>query len=573
MINMKKLLALLLAIVMVAGVLSACGSVPIEEGAPSNEQNGNSAENNEGGEGNEDIADSMEAAEWTGEPVYGGHMNVHVYTKPEKLDASKTSGTWILPWATCVWEGPLTRDADHNIAPGVCDFELSEDQLTLKLWIREGGVKFNNGDDVDIYDVEASIARHTSGFAPAASKYVGKYIETMSVDDATQVLTIKFKSYNEKTMYYMASYKPWLGVWPKEMCEKYEGDLLIDQIEDCIGTGPYKVVEFEDGIQLTVARNEHYIPNAPGYTGFAAPKMAYLDSITFWYNGDNASATMALLNGDYDLTDVVHSDYMEMAEEQGIVRTSNPSIMGTGVIFNTRNTSVPVGAYPALRKAIMAAIDFEEFLSVVCDDSQVIGNGLAILDEFATTRWEEQDWFGDADQDVVDKYLEEAYAQGYNDEPITIVYTTTRDDITTLLAGYMDDAGINCNVNQMETSVFSSFTADTGNEWDVWFTWTNYAYYPGSLNDTLMVTYWKDNGREALTRKLEQAKIGTEEYNQAWEELEGLMIEECAYGHMGVIDWLWFHPETLHTDFEGTFPYLYNCFWEDPENHPSDYAS
>ena len=51
------------------------------------------------------------------------------------------------------------------------------------------------------------------------------------------------------------------------------------------------------------------------------------------------------------------------------------------------------------------------------------------------------------------------------------------------------------------------------------------------------------------------------------------MVEECAYGHMGVIDWLWFHPSTLHTDFEGTFPYLYNCFWEDPENHPSDYAA
>ena len=30
--------------------------------------------------------------------------------------------------------------------------------------------------------------------------------------------------------------------------------------------------------------------------------------------------------------------------------------------------------------------------------------------------------------------------------------------------------------------------------------------------------------------------------------------------------------ETLHTDHDGMFPYVYNYFWEDPENHPSDWA-
>ena len=567
MTNLKKLLALVLALVVVATMFAACGGGNTEQ--PSN--NEGEAVSNESG--NEDVQTGMDApSDWDGEPVYGGHMNLHIYTKPDTLDPTKCSPIWTLPWATCVWEAPLTRDADHNIAPGVCNFELSEDMLTLKLWVRDG-VKFNNGEDVDIYDVEASISRHCGGFSPISSKYVGKYIETMVVDDATQVLTIKFKSYNEKTMYCMASYKPWIGIWPKELCEKYAGDLLIDQVEDCIGTGPYKVVEFENNIQVTIARNEYYVPNEPGYTGFAAPKMAYLDSISFWYNGDNSSATLALLNGDYDMTDVVDAEYMEMAEAQGIVRTVNPSIMGCGIVFNTRNAGVPCGNYPALRKAIMAAIDYEEFLSVVCDDSQILGGDLTLLDEYKNSVWEEQDWYGPADQDVVDKYLEEAYAQGYNDEPITILYSTTRDDIPTLLAGYMDDAGINCNVVQQEVSVYTATFGDPGNEWDLSYGWFNYAYNPGSLADNLLVTYWKDNGRLALTRQMEQAYLGTDEYKQAWRDLENLMVEECAYGHMGMIDWLWYHPATLHADFEGTFPYIYNCFWEDPENHPSKYAS
>ena len=67
--------------------------------------------------------------------------------------------------------------------------------------------------------------------------------------------------------------------------------------------------------------------------------------------------------------------------------------------------------------------------------------------------------------------------------------------------------------------------------------------------------------------------VGSDEYMAKWEELSVIMAEECAIGHMGVIDWIWYHPATLHTDHEGLFPYVYNYFWEDPANHPSQYAN
>ena len=116
------------------------------------------------------------------------------------------------------------------------------------MWVREN-CYFNNGDPVDIYDVEASLNRHFTGFAANATKYVGKYISSMTIDE-NQVMTIVFKAYHEKTMYYMAAYKTWLGIMPKEICEKYAEAPILDQVEDCIGTGPYKVVDYEDGIQI-----------------------------------------------------------------------------------------------------------------------------------------------------------------------------------------------------------------------------------------------------------------------------------------------------------------------------------
>ncbi len=562
--NLKKLLVLLLAAVMVAGMLAACGS--------------DSNVGQSGNNGETDGADAPQSgnanvsSEWNGEPVYGGHLNMHIYSKPDGLDPAKQTGTWKDPWATSIWENALTRNADNEIAPGVCNFELSEDQLTLKLWVREN-CYFNNGDPVDIYDVEASLNRHFTGFAANATKYVGNYIQSMTIDE-NEVMTIVFKSYHEKTMYYMASYKTWLGIMPKEICEKYAEAPILDQIEDCIGTGPYKVVDYEDGIQITVAKNEYYVPREASeeLTGFAAPKMAYLDSITFWYNSDNSSATLALLNGDYDLTDVVDAEYMDLAEQKGIQRDVYPSFMGTTVTFNTMGSTNACAKYPALRKAIMAAINYDEFLEVVTDGCQVLGGSMCIGEQYDTDVWEEKEWFGDANQDVVDKYLAEAYAEGYNDQPVQIVYNTTRDDIPTLLCGYLDDAGINYQLNTMEMATYSSFVGDPGNNWDCYFNWPSYAFTPGTLSDSLMRNNYRGEEKDAILEEMEVMEVGSEEYIAKWNELAAIMAEDCAIGHMGIIDWVWYHPATLHTDHEGMFPYVYNYFWEDPENHPSDWA-
>ena len=130
MYNFKKLLVLLLALVMVVGLFAACGGTTPEQPGNNGETQGN---NDDPQGGNQNVS-----SDWNGEPVYGGHMNMHIYSKPEGLDPAKQTGTWKDPWATCIWENALTRDADNNVVPGLCNFELSEDKLTLKLWVREG---------------------------------------------------------------------------------------------------------------------------------------------------------------------------------------------------------------------------------------------------------------------------------------------------------------------------------------------------------------------------------------------------------------------------------------------------
>ena len=237
---MKKLLALLLAIVMIVS-MTAC----VQPNGPTDPTKTPTGPQGNPTDPTQDPAE-LEAAK------YGGHLDFCVYAKPTRLDPAKATGTWYYMYTNLVYEAPLTRDAEGNIRPNVCNFELSEDQLTLKLWVREG-LKFHDGSPVEIEDVVASI-RRTVHKSPR--EFVDGYIQNVEIKDG--VATITFKEYNEKTMYYIASVNPLIGVMPKEIAEEYSnesGNFIVD-VADAIGTGPYKFTELVDSVSVSVARFE-----------------------------------------------------------------------------------------------------------------------------------------------------------------------------------------------------------------------------------------------------------------------------------------------------------------------------
>ena len=201
---MKKLLAMLLAIVMIVGLMAACNGG--DETKPSETPTqGGSAENPTQG-----AADVPTEPTRANEERYGGHLDVCIQSNPTGLDPNKQTGTWKYIWTDCVYENALTRDAEDKIAPGVCDYELSEDMLTLKLWPREG-ITFHDGTPVEAEDVLASIKRACSMNA-TRQKVIVDVAESMTIEG--NVLTIKFKEYKEQTLYYLAAWQTWIAVMP-----------------------------------------------------------------------------------------------------------------------------------------------------------------------------------------------------------------------------------------------------------------------------------------------------------------------------------------------------------------------
>ena len=536
----KKLLALLLALVMVASVFAGCGAKG-------------------GNEGGQTGGDSM----------YGGHLNVCIKARPTSVDPVKATSSWNQYWANCVYEPMLTRDADNNIAPCVCDYEINEDQTEVKLWPREGYVFSGGYGAVDIYDIEASFNRGLK-MQSSVKKYVKPNVVSATVenDGEKDYLHIVFSEYNEMNMYYLANHSPLWPAIPKEIAEKYASSNIMAQLEDAVGTGPYVITDLKDSVHITLEKRDDYTPvDNSQYTGAAGTKYGYMDTMTFWYCNSDATAAIALMAGDYDMTEAVPVDYTGMAAGAGVTYTVMPSNQRTWIYFNTVGNTL-CAKYPALRKAVMAAIDYDDFLGVITDKQQRFDAGIIIGDKYPTNAFTSQDYYGDANQEIVDKYLSEARAAGYKDEPLQLVLSANRTDIPTMLRSALDNAGINYEMKLEEATTAGHFQGDPSNNWDFYFGWGVSAFTPSLLSDSLMVDLYANEQKDEILAQMRTLNPTSDEYMALWEQLAQLTADGCYIGYMAAIDWWWWHPDTLNiNNDEGLVRFVYNCYWDDPQNH------
>ena len=551
---MKKLLALLLAIVMIIS-MTACmrPNDPTDPTkTPNDPTNAPTGSQGDPTDPTQDPA-ALEAAK------YGGHLDFCVYAKPTRLDPAKATGTWYYMYTNLVYEAPLTRDAEGNIRPNVCEFELSEDQLTLKLWVREG-LKFHDGSPVEIEDVVASI-RRTVHKSPR--QFVDGYIQNVEIKDG--VATITFKEYNEKTMYYIASVNPLIGVMPKEIAEKYSnesGNFIVD-VADAIGTGPYKFTELVDSVSVSVARFEDYIPVEAGYTGYAAPKKAYLDTITFHANTEASTSTLALMDGQYDLFADCPVDFEAQLQAAGIKTLKKTQTSGNVFFMNTRGNGVAANAN--MRKAMMAAIDIPEVVSYMTDGEFTKGGFCPAVDEvYYTDVFEKADYMGEDNVALAKQYMQ---AAGYNGEKVQLALGSAYANVATLLANYFDAAGINYEITMLESGATKDFYTDKSNAWDIYYTAPSLNNTPTLLSATIMNDDYLGAEKDALLKELQGMVVGSKEYMNKWYELAQQMVDDCAVVFLHPVNVEWAFNSEFNLEYDGISTYLFNSYWTNPENH------
>jgi peptide/nickel transport system substrate-binding protein len=242
----------------------------------------------------------------------------------------------------------LARDEDLDVVPDLAtDWSVSEDGLVWTVDIRTDA-RFTDGEPVTPEDVAYTFT--TAGRSGGLTD-VTALREAVVVDDDTVELRL------DRPQSTFVNRLISLGIVP----EHAHGP---DYARNPIGSGPFELVQWDQGQQLIVARNEDYYGQRPAF-----------ERIVFQFTGEDASMAAASA-GQVDVAAVPAQ--LALSEVPGMELLAVESVDNRGMTFpylpddgRTTEDGAPIGndvtADLAVRRAVNLAIDRQALVDGVLE--------------------------------------------------------------------------------------------------------------------------------------------------------------------------------------------------------------
>jgi len=417
---MKKLLALILAMVMCFSLLAACGS--------KDEGKGNDAASNLDADGFvvSNTAAPAEGKTWRKEIVFAGGTSAFEYPDPQGSTSMQHVKHHLLTHDRLVWMDPATGELKPMLAE---KWDVSADGMVYTFYLRKD-VKFHNGEPLTADDVVFTAQRGARETTTAQVKKqwtsaVWEEVDEYTVKATLNTLDADFLGYRST---------PYMGILNREACE-------ADDVEGAwIGTGLWILDEFRGQDGATWVRNDNY-------WGETTPT----ERLTLRHIPEPSTALIALENGEISFFRGLSALALEDTkknEKTDVVKTI--SSMCTFLGFN-QNKEGPWNDVN-FRKALAYAIDYQ---------GAIQGSTYAGHAEQALTFWGHEQCFGYTKPETKYSY-DEAKAKeylaksSYKGETIEIMcYGSTWGKIGEVLAGMFDKIGVKCTVLQAESANYN----------------------------------------------------------------------------------------------------------------------
>lgn len=298
--------------------------------------------------------------------------------------------------STLVRRGLLSYGEGGKVEPALAsDFKVSDDGKTYTFTLRPG-LKFSNGDPLTSADVKRTfeyLATPANGAADLSS------FENISKIDAPNDTTVVLKLDEPQTALPKVLAGPLSAIVPKEP---------VDANGVPIGSGPFKITEYNKGVSYTLAKNPD----------FYDAQSVKLDGLEMTFMTDAQTRVKALMSNQVQFIDYVPASNYETLKTAKGVKLDNAYGLYGALQFNLTKKPLSV---PEVRQAIAYALDLKGMNQAGTLGFGTANGGLPIP---VDSEYFDQDQANHYAQDV-DKAKDLLQKAGYADGGVTLKLLTT----------------------------------------------------------------------------------------------------------------------------------------------------
>lgn len=294
-------------------------------------------------------------------PEKGGHLKMGISggASTDTLDPAEASGSMAFviakTWGdTLVESDPKTGDPLPSLAES---WSTTPDAKVWTFKIRKG-VTFHDGSPMTVADAVATLKRHSDENSKSGALGLLQPIETIAENAGDLVVTLK--EGNADLPLTLTDYH--LQIQPKGGVENPKA---------AIGTGPYKLSDFQPGVRATFERNDNDWRDDRGF----------VDSVEIISMNDTTARIAALSSGQVHFVDMIEPKTVPLlgrAPNVKIIQTS-----GKGFYCFLMHCDTAPFDNNDLRLALKYAIDREAILKTVLGGFGTLGNDYPVNENYA----------------------------------------------------------------------------------------------------------------------------------------------------------------------------------------------
>lgn len=480
---MKKLIALLLSVTMIASVFVGCGS-------------------KDSGSGEGGVKETL---------VIGTDTDINT------LDLQKQQDQVNNVVLKNTHQTLVYFSNEQTFEPGLAKSWEFTDDTHITFHLRDD-VTFSDGTPFTAEDVVFTYEMALENIVASVLKGM---VAVKAIDEYT--VEIEIETYNNEFIQSLSSVP--LSIQSKAAYESGVEDPYY------IGTGPYKFVEWVEGEYCKITKVEGYWgESAEDVPEYYAPGTS--PNIEFRPYIEASSRVIALQNGEVDVCVNPPINELQYLEEDENITVEEKN--GTRLFYFAFNTEAKPWDNQTLRQAVACAIDRDAVL-----DAAVYGKGQkqkTILNRGLWSFYDDMEGF-DYDVDRAKSLMEEAgYAGGSSDKVVlktSLTYSTAApyEQIATVIQANLKEIGIEVSLNPLEDATVKSECSE-GNQELYIFRWNEDSKVDFVYRD-LFYTDSPSNFHQYSDKKADELidVVATEKDEAkrlaASEELQTYLVDAC----------------------------------------------